>query len=300
MDLKELIAFQTIVQEGTFSRAAEKLNYAQSTITNQIQRLEKELGIQLFKRGWDVELTEAGRRFASEIQSLIAHWNHVADLARDLQQDEVGELRVGGIESAIDGVLPAALRKFGEQKPRMDCHVVAGNTEFLAQALVRDELDFAICGEPSDPAAFRFEALYREEMIFVADRLHPLHGQDTVNSASFEDLLRYPIVAGGSTCLYALQFAKRLSRYAITPPVQHTVSRISAIPRYVQHTQAVGVVLASTPLIPEVGRIGATVDMPPIPVGLLQLREREDAVTGSQRLLAQLVKEAAMPTQARS
>lgn len=48
MDLKELITFQTILRQGTFSKAAESLHYAQSTITNQIQRLEKELGISLF------------------------------------------------------------------------------------------------------------------------------------------------------------------------------------------------------------------------------------------------------------
>lgn len=53
MDLKELMAFKTILQEGTFSRAAEKLNYAQSTITNQIQRLEKNWAYNSF--------TEAGK-----------------------------------------------------------------------------------------------------------------------------------------------------------------------------------------------------------------------------------------------
>ncbi|MGO4496386.1 LysR family transcriptional regulator [Paenibacillus sp. 2RAB27] len=58
------ITFQTILKEGTFSRAAEKLNYAQSTISNQMQRLEKEIGVQLFNRGWDVELTRAQGNFS--------------------------------------------------------------------------------------------------------------------------------------------------------------------------------------------------------------------------------------------
>lgn len=82
MDLKELITFQTILKEGTFSRAAEKLNYAQSTISNQMQRLEKEIGVQLFNRGWDVELTNAGKLFALEIEKLIQHWNEVTDLTK--------------------------------------------------------------------------------------------------------------------------------------------------------------------------------------------------------------------------
>jgi len=64
MNLKELITFQTIVREGTFAKAADKLHYAQSTITSQIQRVEKEMGVQLFRRNWEAELTDAGRLFA--------------------------------------------------------------------------------------------------------------------------------------------------------------------------------------------------------------------------------------------
>ncbi|BBP87892.1 hypothetical protein BsIDN1_15100 [Bacillus safensis] len=79
MDLKELKAFQAIIQEGTFSKAAQKLNYAQSTITNQIKRLEKELGFQLFVRGWEAELTPSGQLFAKEIDQLILHWHFVLE-----------------------------------------------------------------------------------------------------------------------------------------------------------------------------------------------------------------------------
>lgn len=288
MDLKELAAFQKIVQEGTFSRAAEKLNYAQSTITNQIQRLEKELGVQLFKRGWDVELTSAGRVFAVEIDKLIRHWHHVTELARGLQQDEIGNLRVGGIESAIETVLPDALRRFREQKPRMACQIMAGNTDSLAQSTLRDELDFAICGEPSDPSAFYFEALYQEKIVFVADCHHPLCRR---NNVPFEEILGFPVIAGGSTCLYSLQFAKHLSRYENTPPLLHTVSRISAIPHYTKQTLAVGVVLESTPLIPGVERIDVTWDVPFIPVGLLHSRGRDVIPASSMQWLIQLIKE---------
>lgn len=288
MDLKELAAFQKIVQEGTFSRAAEKLNYAQSTITNQIQRLEKELGVQLFKRGWDVELTSAGRVFAVEIDKLIRHWHHVTELARGLQQDEIGNLRVGGIESAIETVIPDALRRFREQKPRMACQIMAGNTDSLAQSTLRDELDFAICGEPSDPSAFYFEALYQEKIMFVVDHHHPLRGKSNV---PFEEILHYPLIAGGRTCLYYLKFAKHLSRYEEAPPLLHTISRISAIPHYTKQTLAVGVVLESTPLIPEVEKIGVKWDVPSIPVGLLQSRGRDDIPASSKQWLMQLIKE---------
>ncbi|AZN38792.1 LysR family transcriptional regulator [Paenibacillus albus] len=288
MDLKELSAFQTIVQEGTFSRAAEKLNYAQSTITNQIQRLEKELGVQLFKRGWDVQLTNAGRTFAAEVDHLIQHWNEVAELARALQHDEIGSLRIGAIEPLMETAIPQSVRKFQQQKPRMACQVTADNTDSLAQALLHDEIDFAVCGEPSDSPAYYFEPIYHERTILIADRNHPLC---RLNEVPFEELLNYPITVGGHTCLYHLQFSKYLSRYKSSPLLLNSVNRISSIPYFIKETLAVGVVLESTPLIPEVTRISLESELPLIPVGLLQSRQRQLASESSLALLQGIIKE---------
>ncbi|PWW00927.1 DNA-binding transcriptional LysR family regulator [Paenibacillus cellulosilyticus] len=288
MDLKELVTFQTIVQEGTFSRAAEKLNYAQSTITNQIQRLEKEIGIQLFNRGWDAQLTAAGRLFAAEVDRLIQHWNEVAGLARSLEQEEVGTLRIGTIEAMMEGALPSALRRFNQVKPRIAWQITTGNTDTLAEAMLNEKLDFAICGEPSEASRFYFEPLYEEETVLIADRSHPLCAGSKV---PFEALFHYPIVAGGSTCLYALQFNKHLARYKETPTLLHTVSQISSIPHFVKDTLTVGVVLSSTPLIPEVAAINAALELPPIGVGLLQARKHSDPLSSSRQLLLQLIRE---------
>ncbi|REK75176.1 LysR family transcriptional regulator [Paenibacillus paeoniae] len=288
MDLKELTAFQTIVQEGTFSRAAEKLNYAQSTVTNQIQRLEKELGVQLFDRRWDVQLTSAGRLFASQVDNLIRHWNDVAGLARALQHDEVGLVRAGGIESVMETVIADSVRRFQQQKPRMACQIVTGNTDSLAKSLLNDELDFAICGEPSDHTAFYFEPFYHEHTVLIADHNHPLCQRSLV---SFEDILAYPIATGGSTCLYHLQFSKYLSRFKGEPLLHHIVNRIPTIPYFLKQTLAIGLVLESTPLIPEVKRIEVKLDLPRIPIGLLQLRHREYAAESSVHMLQSMIKE---------
>lgn len=288
MDLKELATFQTIVQEGTFSRAAEKLNYAQSTITNQIQRLEKELGIQLFTRGWDAKLTAAGRLFADEVDRLIQHWHEVAGLARSLEQEEIGTLRIGAIEAVMEIVLPNALRRFEQVKPRIAWQITTGNSDTLSEAINEDKLDFAVCGEPSDASAFYFEPLYEEQTVLIADRSHPLCGRSEV---PFEELFQYPLVAGGSTCLYALQFSKHLARYKETITMQHTVSQISSIAHFVKDTQAVGVVLSSTALIPEVAPIDVQLELPPISVGLLQARKPRNPPSSSRRLLQQLIRE---------
>ncbi|WP_138753961.1 LysR family transcriptional regulator [Paenibacillus sinopodophylli] len=288
MDLRELMAFQTILQEGTFSRAAEKLNYAQSTITNQIQRLEKQIGVQLFKRGWDAELTSAGRVFAAEIDKLIRHWNDVTEITKALQQDEIGSLRIGGIEPMMEHALPNALRAFQKRKPRMVCQITMGNTDYLSHAILQDELDFAICGEPSDASAFYFEPLYAEKIVFVVDRHHPLCEK---NDISFRNILDYPIIVGGHTCLYYVHVAKQLSRYEAVPPRLNTVSQISAIPHFTKQTLAVGIVLESTALIPEIMRIDVELQQPFIPVGLLQARGMQYPAASAKRLLMEFMRE---------
>lgn len=287
MDLRELTAFQTILQEGTFSRAAEKLNYAQSTITNQIQRLEKELGVQLFQRGWEAELTSAGRIFSVEVDKLIRHWSEVAELAKGLQQDEIGRLRVGAIEPLMHTVLPSAVRSFHQSKPKMTCQIDMGHTEALSRAILRDELDFALCGEPSDPSNFHFRLLYHEKIVFIAAENHPL---SVARDVPFREILPFSLIAGGSECLYYLQLAKHLSREERWPQL-HTVTPISSIPYFIQQTSAIGVVLDSTPLPPDMRRIDVIWDAAPIPVGFLQSRGREYPPASSKRLLMQIVKD---------
>lgn len=288
LDLKELITFQTILKEGTFSRAAEKLNYAQSTISNQMQRLEKEIGVQLFNRGWDVELTSAGERFALEIDKLIQHWNDVSNLTKALQHDEIGNLHVGGIESAMQKLLPNTMRLFLEQKPRISCQFTMGNTDTLSQSIIKKELDFAICGEPSDSSPFFFEPLYHEKIAIVVDRSHPLLER---NRVTFRELLHYPFISGGPTCLYYSQISKLLSHYEVTLPNLHTLNQISAIPHFAKGTLAVGLVLDSTPLIPEVVGIDIAWNEPVIPIGILLLRGQHVAPFSHKQLFLQLLKE---------
>ena len=75
MDLKNLRTFQTVVQEGGFNKAAEKLNYTQSTITFQINQLEQELGLRLFEKiGRRMVLNQAGQQllpYAAEVLAAV-------------------------------------------------------------------------------------------------------------------------------------------------------------------------------------------------------------------------------------
>lgn len=214
MDLKELTTFRTIIEEGTFSKAAAKLNYAQSTVTNQIQRLEKELGFQLFKRGWDAELTASGKMYAEEVDGLIQHWNFVMDQAKSLKNEEIGTLHIGVIETVATIALPLILRQFREHKPNITCHFTVGNTDALSKALLDGTLDFAISGEPHSIPSLHFEPLYHEQIAFIVSRSHPFAVRSELQ---LEDLYEYPLIVGGKNCLYHIRLEKELSRFPSMP-----------------------------------------------------------------------------------
>ncbi|MNI61206.1 LysR substrate binding domain protein [compost metagenome] len=124
-------------------------------------------------------------------------------------------------------------------------------------------------------------------MVVVADRSHPLFESSKV---TFRELLNYPILSGGPTCLYYLQITKLLSRYEATPSNHHTISQISAIPHFVKGTLAVGLVLDSTPLISEVVRIKVALNEPYIPIGILLLRGHHSPPFSHKQLFLQILK----------
>ena len=77
--IKELHSFKTIVEEGTFTKAAAKLNYAQSTVTNHIKKLEEELEVALFLEGKSNVLTLEGELLKQAVPGLIAQWEEVKE-----------------------------------------------------------------------------------------------------------------------------------------------------------------------------------------------------------------------------
>lgn len=286
MDLKELTTFRTIIEEGSFSKAATKLNYAQSTVTNQVQRLEKELGIKLFKRGWDAVLTASGKIYAEEVDALIQHWNYVLEQAKSLEKEEIGTLNIGVVETLTASILPAVLQKFREHKPNITCNFIIGNTDSLSKELMNNSLDFAICGEPHAISTLHFEPINIEQISFIVSKNHPFAEKSDL---SLEDLFEYPLIVGGANCLYHIRLDKELSRFS-SKPFFYTVSQISSIVPFVQKIPSVGVVLSSLALSADVVTIQVHMTNPYIPIGLLQ-RSKKEYDSSTKKVFLQLLNE---------
>ncbi|WP_322745088.1 LysR family transcriptional regulator, partial [Leptolyngbya ectocarpi] len=104
-----------------FSRAAEQLNMAQPPLSQQIQALEKELGVKLFDRNLrPLQLTHAGQIFLPEVCAVMAQVDRACRMAQQASRGEVGQLAIGFNSAAMQTVLPVILKDFRKEFPQIN------------------------------------------------------------------------------------------------------------------------------------------------------------------------------------
>jgi DNA-binding transcriptional LysR family regulator len=136
MDLEQLLAFDRIVREGSFSRAAWALNIAQPTISARIQALEQEVGGALFVRNnRRVSLTERGVGFLPYARRALAALTDGVEAARQAQYGQRGRLTMGALRSLTGGLLGPALATFHADYPHVECCIHEGRHEQIVELL---------------------------------------------------------------------------------------------------------------------------------------------------------------------
>ena len=144
MDLKYLNTFRTIVEEGSFSRAAERLNYTQSTITFQMGQLEGELSAQLFEKvGRRMVLSQAGRRLLPYVDQVLDAVDQMRFFQEDLTQCR-GEITIGVAETLLCYRLPPVLKAFHRQAPGARLFLRSMNCYDIRDGLLAGELDVGL------------------------------------------------------------------------------------------------------------------------------------------------------------
>lgn len=119
MELKNLRTFQTVVDRGSYQKAADALGYTQSTVTVQIQQLEEELGIPLFQRvGRRMVLTQIGERALTQARELLLAADRLASLGQE-SHTPTGTLRVDMVETLLCYRMQPVIQAFREQAPQV-------------------------------------------------------------------------------------------------------------------------------------------------------------------------------------
>ncbi|WP_340023837.1 LysR family transcriptional regulator [Paenibacillus sp. FSL K6-1096] len=215
MESKHLFTFLVVVETGSFTRAAQKLDYAQSSITAQIQALEAELKQPLFDRiGKKIILTDAGRRllpYAQEIQSI----HTMAEKALRSETEIAGSLRIGAPESLAAFRLPGIIKDFRSRYPQVQIMLKPGACWELTEFVRSGELDLAFLLQPETEYKDLYSTtLIHEAMALVAPLDHPLRELAEVTPP---DLKNVTILHTESGCTYRTLFERHLNSHGVFP-----------------------------------------------------------------------------------
>lgn len=147
LDMRLLVAFDAVAAEGTFGRAAERLGYTQSAVSQQIASLERLIGEQVFDRPGGprrVELTPLGARLLEHSRTLLTQLDRISDDLDQFRTGDTGRLRVGTFQSVSNTVLPSLIGTMRKELPNLEIVAVESDyDDVLHEQLAAGELDLS-------------------------------------------------------------------------------------------------------------------------------------------------------------
>jgi DNA-binding transcriptional LysR family regulator len=186
MDLLHLEHFLAVVDEGTFTRAAERMNRTQPAVSQSIRRLEEEVGSALFARDvHEITLTEAGRVLADYARRLITMRDDALRQVLELRTLKSGRLTVAAHETAAVYLLPAPLRHYLQKFPNIKIGIQRNRLAEIPRLVMDREVDIGFIKD--EPAFHELHSVevHSDEMVLVASPQHPFSKRTDV---PFRDL----------------------------------------------------------------------------------------------------------------
>ena len=258
MELRHLRYFITVADEQSFSRAAERLHIAQPPLSQQIQALEIELGVQLFNRKTrPLQLTLAGQTLLAEARAILVKLEQAVHQTQRIHQGELGYLTVGFTSSIANGIFPEIMRTYRQQYPEVKLILEEENSATLIQRLRDRQTDMIflyLYDEIFAANDLETLALTQEPLVVVLPQNHPLTAQAEI---SISDLKNEEIVMPLHQVVSDLpdQIYHLCSQAGFVPKVAQTAvfmvtilglvageTGISILPSHVQNLQRQGVV----------------------------------------------------------
>ncbi len=187
MELRHLRYFIAVAEEGHITRAAERLGMQQPPLSQQIQALERELGVQLLRRKpRGVELTEAGRVLLDDAHAILAHIDHAFATTRRTARGEQGRIAVGFTSSSpFHPFVPRVIRAFRDAFPLISLTLEESGTTELIADLRNERVDAAFIRTPvADPLGLTVNPLLEEAMLVALPSAHPLAPEHAVEAAA--------------------------------------------------------------------------------------------------------------------
>jgi LysR family hydrogen peroxide-inducible transcriptional activator len=192
MELHQLRYFCAVADNGSFSRAAEKCHVSQPSLSQQVQKLESELGGRLFDRlGRSVRLTDLGEAFLPRARSVLHELSSAKDELIERLQSEAGPVVVGAIPTVAPYWLAQRLASFSRKFPKVQLTIAEEITPVLLQRLRAGSVDLAVLALPIRGHEFDSHALFTERLYAALPKAHKFARRPSLQLA---DLRRDPFL----------------------------------------------------------------------------------------------------------
>ena len=232
MDLGQLRYFSKIVEHRSFTRAAQDCSVSQPALSQQIAKLEKELGQPLFERqGRSIRLTPAGQVLQTRSEKIL---QLVDDAKRQITDDgETGRICISSIPTTAPYLLPSLLKEAALQFPSVSFVINEDTTETLLKRCSNGDIDVGLMALPAAAKYLTIEPLFSEELLLALPANHNLVGKTKITS---KDIAQEPFVLLGDTHCLVDAIEKFCNRKNFQPVSTSRIEQLATV----QHLVALG------------------------------------------------------------
>lgn len=246
MEIRQLEYFMTLYRELHFTKAADKLNISQPTLSHQIKVLENEIGVPLFDRlGKKIAVTDAGEILYEQCTHIFHALENIKNQISDLKSLKAGKLVIGALPGELTNLVSEQLLSYHNEYP--DIQVSISSSDDLLTLLKNNKIDFGITYLQKQ---LDYEGeqlikipLYEEDLLVVAHTDHPLLTPEVVH---FKDVLHYPLILFPTMnqCRRVIEHAALNENLTVSPKLE--TASVDAIFKLVE--QNVGATIISKTL----------------------------------------------------
>jgi DNA-binding transcriptional LysR family regulator len=175
LELRHLKSFLAVAEALSFIRASEKLHLSQPALTSQIQKLEEEIGVQLFIRNRrQVRLSDAGEIFVEEARETLTRAAKAIDRVQKASRGEIGRLQIGFVSSAALDIVPSIAVAFRKRFPTVELDLMNLRTSTQLESLAAKIIDIGFVRLPADHKGLAFTPIHKEPFVAVLPKDHSL------------------------------------------------------------------------------------------------------------------------------
>ena len=171
MDIKQLINFITIVEEGNITKAAQKLHISQPPLSNQLKALEEELGVKLIERGSrKVTLTDVGNLLYKRGKDMVNVFESTLNEVEDFKSGIEGVLKIGAVSTCNQFIPNELISPYAKQYPKVKFELYEGNTYEVVDMIERGIVDIGVVRTPFNRENLCCLNLRKEPMVVVVNK----------------------------------------------------------------------------------------------------------------------------------